>query len=115
MPAPRYDYYSRQPNAKLDEQQARFIIAECVLALEYIHRCVRVRVRAAALADPPAAARGMCIVTSSRKTCSSPLTATARWYAPCFRVNARVIEENLMVTHGPRLILAFRRRMRTAS
>ena len=34
-----YDYYSRQSNARLDEVQARFIIAECVLALEYIHRC----------------------------------------------------------------------------
>lgn len=34
----RYDYYSRQPNSRLDEVQARFIIAECVLALEYIHR-----------------------------------------------------------------------------
>jgi serine/threonine protein kinase len=34
----RYDYYLRQPNGRLDEVQARFIIAECVLALEYIHR-----------------------------------------------------------------------------
>lgn len=32
-----YDYYSRQSNARLDEMQARFIIAECVLSLEYIH------------------------------------------------------------------------------
>jgi serine/threonine protein kinase len=34
----RYDYYIRQSNARLDEVQARFIIAQCVLALEYIHR-----------------------------------------------------------------------------
>ena len=42
-PLPSYDYYSRQPNARLDETQARFIIAECVLSLEYIHRCIAPR------------------------------------------------------------------------
>jgi hypothetical protein len=49
----RYDYYSRQPSSKLDEVQARFIIAECVLALEYIHRYMRVRPRLAPLIDFP--------------------------------------------------------------
>jgi hypothetical protein len=50
LPA-RYDYYSRQPSSKLDEVQARFIIAECVLALEYIHRYMRMRPHNAPLID----------------------------------------------------------------
>ena len=76
-----YDYYSRQPNARLDEAQARFIIAECVLALEYIHRCPMICFRATSSTHGPAA-RAMSIVISSRRMCCSPPTVTARWCVP---------------------------------